>query len=613
MANGVRSNSNTASMTLLAVLIVIAVLYFARVILIPFALAVLLSFLLAPLVVRLGRWGWGRVPATLVVVHLAFSILAVIGALLASQLGDVGHKLPEYQQNIRKKMQSLRSSGGGFVSRITGEIRNFTEELNPPSNSALPAQPGNQKPVPVEIHQNSFSPVGAIQTVLGSVFNILLTCAIVIVFVIFMLIQREDLRDRLIRLVGAGRVNLTTQAMDDAAQRLSRYLLAQLLVNVLFGVLVGIGLFFVRVPNPVLWAIVAALFRYVPYLGIWIAAVLPAAIAFAVEVGWVKVPIIFGLYFGTDLLMYNFVEPLVYGNSTGISPMAILVSAVFWTWLWGGVGLLLATPLTVCVVVVARYVPNLAFLSVLLSDEPVLSPETRFYQRMLAMDLAEAREVAEEYLKGRSLEELYDGVIIPALSLSEEERHLGNLDSERQKFIFQNTRVLVEDLAQRADGLMARENGHKGLESDKANGEIVPSAPEEVSLVCIPARDEADELAALMLAQLLDKKGIRAKTFPCGVVPGELLHGVAQEKPPLACVFAIPPFGYLHVRGLCRRLHQQFPALRLIAAILTERDVQEIKKRQPTVPADEIVSSLRQAMNETIVLLRKTKGLREAA
>ncbi len=487
-----------------------------------------------------------------------------------------------------------------MISRVTRVVRSVTEELTPkPAPTRI--QPGEERPVPVEIRRTTFSPLEVIRNVLGSVFNVVLTVAIVIVFVIFMLIQREDLRDRLIRLLGAGSVNVTTQALDEAAQRVSRYLLALLGVNIVYGVVAGIGLYFIGVPNPLLWGLLAGLLRYVPYLGIWIAAAMPAAVAFGVEPGWVQVVIIFGLYIGVDLLIYNFVEPQLYGTSTGISPIAILVAAVFWTWLWGPVGLLLATPLTVCLVVLGRYVPSLEFLSVLLSDEPVLSPETRFYQRLLAMDVKEATEVAEQFLKGKSLEELYDVLLVPALTLVEEDRRRGRLDEEREQFVFKTTRVLVDDLAERAEELINGNNSHGRARKESAaqkNGRQTG----ELAALCIPARDEADEIAAQMLVQLLNKRGLKAKALPSAALAGESLEQVSQEKPLVVCVSSVPPLGYMHARYLCRRLRAEFPAQKLVAAILTERDVEEVKQRRPEITSDEVASSLKQALTEIVSL-----------
>src|SRR6266478_9768 len=485
VANGNRPTNSAGAATLLTLVVVVAALYFARAVFIPLALAVLLAFLLAPLVVRLRHWGLGRVPSTMIVVLFSFLMIAIIGGVMTSQLADLAHKMPVYEQNISRKLESLKTSGGGMISRITRVARNVTEALTP---TPVPAktQPGEERPVPVEIRRTSFSPLEVIRNVLGSVLNVVLTAAIVIVFVIFLLFPREDLRDRLIRLLGAGSVNVTTQALDEAAQRVSRYLLALLGVNIAYGLVVGIGLYFIGVPNPLLWGLMAGLLRYIPYLGIWIAAAMPAAVAFGVEPGWVQAIIIFGLYLGVDLLIYNFVEPQLYGTSTGISPIAILVAAVFWTWLWGPVGLLLATPLTVCLVVLGRYVPSLEFLSVLLSDEPVLAPETRFYQRLLAMDVEEATEVAEEFLKDKSLEALDDEVLIPALTLAERDRHRGKLDDTHEQFVLQNTRLLAEDMAERAEDLIA---GNKTAKARAGNGETAHhtnrSPPTEGQVLCI--------------------------------------------------------------------------------------------------------------------------------
>ncbi len=326
MADGDVSIRRNGNETLLSVVVAVAALYLARVVFVPLALALLVAFLLGPLVIRLRRWHLGRVPATILVVSASLLLVASLAGGMASQLTDLAHNLPRYEQNVRQKLQSLRKSSGGYVNRITLLVQNFTEEVMPAPPPPARSQPGEERPVPVEIRKAAFSPVESVQKLLGSVLNIVLMAAIVVVFVIFMLIQREDLRDRVIRLAGARRVNMTTKVLDDAAQRVSRYLFAQLVVNLCYGVLVGVGLYFIGVPNPILWGSLAALLRYVPYLGIWIAAALPAIIALAVEPGWVQVWLVFGLYIGVDVIVYNFVEPPLYGNSTGISPIAILVA-----------------------------------------------------------------------------------------------------------------------------------------------------------------------------------------------------------------------------------------------------------------------------------------------
>nr|UXE45815.1 hypothetical protein Hi04_10k_c5218_00028 [uncultured bacterium] len=574
-------------------------MYFARILLIPLALAILLAFLLGPLAMRLRRWGLGRRTSALTVVLVSFALLGVIGVVVSSQLTDLAHKLPEYQQNIHRKFESLRHSGGGLITRFSRLTQSINAELTPSSPKSTTAE---ERPVPVEVRRAVFSPMELVRAVLGSAFSVLLTAVVVVVIVIFMLIQREDLRDRLLRLAGESRVNVTTQVLEDAAHRVSRYLLAQLVVNVAYGVVIGIGLYFVGLPNPMLWAVLAALLRYIPYLGIWVAACMPALIAVAVEPGWIKLALVFGIYGGTDVLLYNFVEPWFYGTSTGVSALGVLVAAVFWTWLWGPVGLLLATPLTVCLVVVGRYVPNLEFLSVMLSDEEVLTPETRFYQRLLAMDLGEATEIAEEFLKGRSLDQLYDKVVIPALSLAEEDRHRGKLDEERQKFIFENARVVIHDIASRAQELMNGEKSSGRTAARPQDPQPEKSLEGPATVVCIPARDEADELAAVMLSQLAAQRGIAAKALSSEELAGEYLVQVGKEGARIACVQAVPPFGYMHARYLCRRLRAQFPELQVIAAILTERDPEETRKRKPSIDANEVATSLQTALSEILSL-----------
>ena len=591
-----RSNSAPRNATLLSVVLVVAVLYFARDIFIPVALAVLFSFLLAPLVMRLRHWGLWRVPSVLTVVSLAFGVVAVIGFLMSSQLADLGRQLPEYQENIHKKVQSIRDSSSGIMGRVSRVVRNFSEELKPAGSAPQPG-PDGQKPVPVEIRGRDYSPLQFVPKLLGSVVGLLLTTVIVIVFVIFMLLQQEDLRDRVIRLVGWRQLNITTKALDEAGQRVSRYLVAQLIVNVAFGVPAGVALYFFGVPNPILWGVLAALLRYIPYLGIWIAAIMPAAVVFAIDPGWGKPFIVFGIYGGIDMLMYNFVEPLVYGNTTGLTPLAILIAAVFWAWLWGPVGLLLATPLTVCLAVLGRYVPSLRFLGVLLSDEQVLTPDKRFYQRLLAGDVEEAADIAEQFLKGKSLEELYDVVMVPALTLAEEDTLAGKLDEGQQQFVFQNARLLVEDIGPRAQDIVSGQNGSKHHLNDKpVPREIIPVPG--ACVLSLPARGEADEIAALMLAQLLDARGIRTKPISSDALASECLEKAGEPKIEVACVTTIVPDGCLQARYLCKRLREQFPRLGIVAAIAVPGALPEIRKREFSASASEIAASLSEAVKQ---------------
>ena len=591
-----RPNTTSRSTPLLSVVLVVAVLYFAREIFIPLALAVLFAFLLAPLVTRLRHWGFWRMPAVLTVVVFAFVVLAIIGSLVTVQLTDLGRKMPEYQHNIHQKLQTVRDSSKGALGQISRVIHNFTEELKPPPSSPQLAS-DNQKPVPVEIRQGDISPLQLAPKLLGSLFGGLIMVMMVVVFVIFMLAQKEDLRDRVIRLVGWRQLNVTTKALDEAGERVSRYLLAQLFVNVAFGIPAGVALYFLGVPNPILWGVLAILFRYIPYLGIWVAATMPAAVLFAIGPGWLKPLAVFGIYGGIDLLMYNFVEPLVYGNTTGLTPLAILVAAVFWAWLWGAVGLLLAVPLMVCLAVIGRYVPSMRFLGVLLSDEEVLTPEKRFYQRLLASDVEEAAEVAEEFLKGKSLEELYDVVIVPALGLAEQDSVAGRLEEDQQQFVFENARLLVEDIAPRAKEIIAGENGSK----HRLNGKEHPAenlAPADARVLCLPAHGPADEIAAVMLTQLLDARGVLARTVSAGSLASERLEEATGEKTDVVCITALVPDGFLHARYLCKRLRAQFPELRIVAAVVMRDEARQVRTRELQASANEVAVSLSEAAHQ---------------
>jgi len=582
------SKAPARSTTLITVAVVIVGLYFGRIVLIPFALAVLFTFLLAPLVIRFRRWGIPRIPAVLIVIALTFVATLVIGVLMFVQLADLAQKMPEYQQNIRAKMHSVRDSSTGTINRLSSAIHDLSESLTPAMPP--PTEPGQEKPVPVEIRGNTFSPLTVVRRILGSVIHVLLSGSIVLVYVIFMLFQREDLRDRFIRLIGAGQINATTQALDDAAQRVSRFLVAQLLLNVAFGVLAGIGLYFMGVPNPILWAMLSALLRYVPYLGIWLAAAMPAAVSLAVSPGWWEPIWIFALFFGIDLVVLNFAEPLLYGTSTGISPMAIVVAAVFWTWLWGPIGLLLATPLTACLAVIGRYVPSLEFLSIALSDEKVLTPAERLYQRLLAHDIDESIEVARECLRQKNLVRFYDDVLVPALVLSEAQRQKGKLkgklDPARQDVFYEDVRLLIEECEQWPDGLDSA-----SVPAGAARA-VEENTQQPFAVVSIPARSQADELVAILVTQLLARRGIPARHTSAVALASEALEDAGRNGARIACICAVPPLGSRHARYLCKRLRAQSPRLKIVAAIFDQDELQSAKQRHPPIQADEFAATL---------------------
>ena len=405
-----------------------------------------------------------------------------------------------------------------------------------------------------------------------------------VVFVIFMLLQREDLRDRILRLVGASDVARATEAMDDAAKRISRYLLMQLIINVLYGIPVGIGLYFLGVPNPILWGLLATVLRFIPYLGPVIAALFPIALSFAVAPGWTLPLLTIALFVTLELFSNNVLEPWLYGSSTGLSPVAVLVAAVFWTTLWGPVGLLLSTPLTVCLVVLGRHVPQLGFFHVLLGDEPALAPELKFYQRLLARDPDEATELAEEYLEDESLDKLYDAVIMPALGLAEQDRLRGSLDRATVQGIAEDTIGVIEELAE---------------EQERPPDEVA-AAPTPAAILCIGARNGLDEAAAAMLAHLLQQGGLGATTLSRDAVTGRNLARLERQGVALICLSYVNPAATQHAHRLTRRLRQHFgPEVRIMVGLWAATPAAEGREElMRAVGADLLATSLGQAVRQ---------------
>ncbi len=601
MAIAEKPRTSSPVLSLLTIFVVVAALHFGREIFIPLALAALLGFLLVPIVVRLRRWGFGRIPAVLTTVILAFTFIFIVGAIVTVQINELSNELPHYQFNIEKKISAFKKPGGALerLSAMVRELHQQVTEKTPPEQET-PAQPSKPvEPIPVEVHQPEPTPLQVIGNLLWSLVGPFAMAGIVIVFVIFMLIEREDLRDRVIRLFGAGRLQLTTQALDDAAERVSRYLLLLFLVNSTYGIPIGIGLYFIGVPSPVLWGLLAMLLRFIPYVGPIVAAFFPIVLAFAVDPGWTMPLLTIGLFLVVELFVNSFMEPWLYGTRTGISSLAVLIAAVFWTWVWGPIGLFVSTPLTVCLVVIGRYFPQLEFLNILFGDEPVLPPEARFYQRMLAMEQDEATELAEEYLEKNSLASLYDQVIVPALHLAERDHYHGELNETRHHHVIQSTRDLVEYLGERED-----EQKNVLDKTEQANKPVHQNAPKHEPVLCIPAMDEADEIVAMMFAQLLQQRGIAAKALAMRLTTLESLEEVGQEKVETACVSALPPLAILHARYLCRRLRSRFPHLKLLAGIWNINPQEgNLQKRIAAIPADGVVTSLMGAVEQIEAIL----------
>ena len=541
-------------LTLLAVGLVVAFLYFAHEVIVPIALAVLLSFLLAPAVRWLRRWHLGRVTAVALTVLIACLVMLGFAAIVVQEISSLAQQLPEYRLNLEAKIRSLPAAipGGGALRRATSMVQELGRELrqsasqrpgSTPDRSTAGASTVEQtKPVPVEIQRPELEPLQVVQSIVGPLLQPLAMIGLVIVFVIMILLEREDLRDRVLRLAGRRDLHRTTVAMDDAARRISRYLLRQLVVNAGCGLSIGFGLALIGIPNAALWGIFAALLRFLPYLGIVIAAGFPIALAVAVDPGWALLAWVILLFVGTEFVVANLLEPWVFAASTGLSPVALIAGATFWTWLWGPIGLLLSAPLTVCLVVLGRHVPKLEFLGVMLSNEPVLAPDETFYQRLLANDAQEAIEQAEEFMKDQSLAELFDDVALPALVRAQLDSDEGALSPERRLRFKEGIRAMLEDLA---DDEVA----------DTTTDHSAPAVVREATgIVCVAGRNELDEAAASLLVHLLRAEHSLniAEALPAEALTSDRYQS-ALERASVICLSLISTTSPVRSRYLVRR------------------------------------------------------------
>jgi predicted PurR-regulated permease PerM len=570
---------------------VIAILYLAREILIPLVFAIVLALVLSPAVSWLHKLGLGRLPAVLLLMLVSIAVAGGAGWVIFNELVEVVNDLPSYQQNIHNKIQAMRAPGKGAVGRAAASVKELGKELTSPAAPIAPPAPvhGRRKAanesgatVPVEIVAEPANEFEYVRQLAAPVLAPLGILGMVLIFSVFLLTEQNDLRNRVFRLAGLDHLNVMTTALDDATRRVSRYLMMLLLVNAIFGVLCGTGLYFIGVPYAVLWGGVAAILRIVPYVGSLVAASLPLLLSLAVFDHWMPPLLVFLLFATLELVTGNFVEPWLYGMHTGISALAILLTTVFWAALWGPAGLILAMPLTVCVVVLGRHVPHLSFLHILLGDQPVLAAEAQVYQRLLAMDDHEARAVADVYLSENSLVKLYDSVIIPALTMAEQDRHKGALDPAREEFVFLSIKEMIAEFSEQTASSEPADPDSSG-----AGGRIL----------CLPVNDEADEIAAAMLAQLLDQAGRPALSLPLDPSLQHLTAIVEPARSDVFCISAVPPFAFAHARTLSRLLQVRFPRTRIVIGVWgfsgdTEKALQRFQPKRP----DKLVTSLGDAV-----------------
>ncbi|MBZ9681702.1 MULTISPECIES: AI-2E family transporter [unclassified Mesorhizobium] len=549
----------------------VAALYFGREVFLPIAIALLLTFALAPLVSALKRAGVPRIAAVIVSVLGAFAALALFSFIVATQVSELAQNIPVYQANILTKVRSLKETGvgGGIIAKLSKVVERVGQEIDRQETSPPAATPEKpREPVPVEIVSRE-RPLEVLQNIVGPLISPLGSAGLIIVVVIFMLLEREDLRDRFIRLVGYGDLHRTTEALQDAGKRVGRYLLMQLVVNIVYAVPIAAGLWILGIPNALLWGLLALGLRFVPYIGPAIGMLLPLFLALAVAPGWSLVLWTAALFVVMELITGNVVEPWLYGSRTGLSSLAIIVAAIFWTWLWGPLGLVLSTPLTVCLVVLGRHVPQFEFLDVLFGNEPVLEPHARLYQRLLAGDPDEATDHAEEMLEEKYLVEFYDKVAIPALLLGEQDRARGVMGDQQRRQVAESALVMVANLDDSAHEEAEEEDAPPAAEEEPDDKD--PSREDEtelpdgtdLSVLCTGGRGELDDAAAAMLAQVLEVQGTTVSKAGFADMEPANIRRLELEGIDTVVVGFLNRDSVKHARFLVRRLKRAKAALRV--------------------------------------------------
>jgi predicted PurR-regulated permease PerM len=532
-----------------SIVLVIASLYWARAVFVPLALALMLTFLLQPIVAALHRRGLGYTPAAVLVVMLLALAIGAMSWGAVTQVSSLASELPRYQGNLRQKLDDLQHASQGSVF---GKLQQTVVELSrkfeqPQLPATAPQEPTTVTP-----------PWPTLVSYVPSFLGFLMNAALVLVLLLFMLIAHRDLRDRLFRLVGYGRVTVTTKALDEAGRRISRSLMMQAIVNGTYGSAVGLGLFCFGVPYALMWGLFAAMLRFIPYIGPIVGALMPLALSMALFVGWVKPLLVGGLFVLLEIATNALLEPLLYGWGAGVSQVAILMSIVFWAWLWGPVGLLLATPLTVCLGVLGKYVPYLTFLEVLLSDEPV-TDLNRYYQRLVARDQDGAIEIVEELLETRTWLEIYEDVVMPALYYAKQDQRRDNLTADEAHTIYRATHELIDDLSASQAASSAEVAVASVPEDDTA-----AVLPPPIHILGCPAHDEADEVALRILQQVLEPRRFEVEVTKAGLLAAEVLSLVEQSAPTLVCIGLVPPGGFAQARYLCKKLRARFPTLPIV-------------------------------------------------
>jgi predicted PurR-regulated permease PerM len=632
---------------LLIATLVIAALYVGREVLVPLALAILLSFVLTRPLVMLRRVGMPRILSVVIVVSCAFAIIFGLGWLVSREFTQLAADVPTYRAALSEKIKGLRESAPAspVLKRAGDVLTGLQKELSQGEPSAAPqadngGKPPDGKPLQVEVRQPEPTVFELFRQIAGTVLPPLATAGIVLLFVIFILIQREDLRDRFIRLLGSSDLQRATTTLDDAATRLSKYFLRQLLINSGFGVLIAVALWAIGIPSPLVWGVLAMLMRFVPFVGSYIGAIPPLLLATVVDPGWSTFLIVLALYVVGEMTMGQVVEPLVFGHGTGVSPIAVLVSTVFWTWLWGPLGLLLAMPMTVCLAVLGRHVEDLHMFQVLLGDEPALTPDQCFYQRALSGDAAEATHQAELHIKEQSFESGLEEVVLGGLKLAERDARRGLLDAERAQRVSNTVKEMLENLADFAPRRWFAKN-HQKENDDKATGlaslkaaeagedegetgaidraELAPGWREDDAILCVGGRTPLDEAAAALLAEILKRRGLGAKAPATEATSAGHIASLAGTEAKLVCLCYLGlGTGPAHVRYLVKRLRRILPegTAILVAYFPNGSGAGSVKEMLAAAEADSYAASLKEAADIAVATAKgeiKSKEPGEAA
>ena len=589
----------TTAARLASFAIICAILFWGQVVLVPIALAALVTFLIGPLVTRLDRWGLPRLVAVILVAGGVTGIVGGVGYVVISQLEELAQDLPEYQQNIRTKIGELRlMTRGGTIESVQDTIAEISRDVERDAAADAREQDGAPMRVAIERKQPLIG-----ERFLSPVLQGAATAGLTMLLSIFMLIKREDLRNRLLSLAGQASLAITTKAFSEAGQRISRYLLMQFIINASMGLSVWLGLYLIGVPYSALWGLAAGVFRYIPYVGPWLAALLPITVSLITAPGWEQVVLVVGLFLVLELFSNNVMEPWLYGQSVGLSPIAVIVSAIFWTWLWGPVGLVIATPLTACLVVFSRYVPELATFDRLLSERPALQPHLWLYQRLLARDEDEAEDIIEEYREDHSLSEACDQLLLGSVLALKRDLAAGHVAADDSDFVQSALREIIDELDESLDNETAR--------PADADDEPPRQASKPVLLIGMPVRDMLDDLALQLLGVMLREVHGTLEILSAETLIGERIAEVEARKPAAVCIVSLPG-DLMATRHMCKRLRARLPDLCLVVGrLLNSRKAPERSCRiLKGAGAQHVVSTLEELRD---LLQQVVRGARPGA